>query len=130
MNVIKAGSTLHIVEPPKPHLWLVLTDPAGDPPSVVTVMLVSKKPYTDDTVVLRPGDHEFIDRETAVQFSTARNRRIARITAAMVRGRCALRASLSPEVLYRVQRGLLDSPYTVHAIRNQCASAFSFEDRS
>ena len=128
MNVIQAGCTLHIVEPPKPHLWIVLTDPVGDPQSVVTVMLVTSKSYTDPTVILRPGDHSFITVDTSVHYSTARHRRVTRITAAIARKRCDLRESLSRELLEYVQRGLLASPFTVNTFRDHCLPLFGFDD--
>ncbi len=128
MDVIRAGSLLHIVANPKSHFWVVLTDPAGNPPSVVTVMLVTKKKFSDCTVILAPGDCSFITHDTSVNYSTAGHMRIKDLTSAKGSVRCTLRPSLSREVIELIQRGLLESPRTVHAVRDHCVPLFDFDD--
>lgn len=129
MNVISAGSSLLLAERGepalnKPHLWFVLTDPHGDPPSVVAVMMRTVTKFTDATVTLRPGDHPFVKHDSAVQYSTAQQFNVERLMRAMRSGRCHLRESMPPRLLERVRRGLLAPPYTVNAIRDYCAVRF------
>ncbi len=52
----------------QPHLWIVLTEPTGDPAQVVVVNLTTRIPTSDATVVLNVGDHKFIKRETVVYY--------------------------------------------------------------
>jgi hypothetical protein len=130
VNVICAGSCLLLAEPAepplnKPHLWFVLTDPSGNPPSVVAVMMRTVTRFTDSTVILQPGDHPFIKHDLAIQYSNAQRFNVERLTRAMHSGRCHLRDTMSPELLDRVRRGLLESLYTVHAVRDYCKSKFA-----
>jgi hypothetical protein len=67
MDLIAAGRTLLLRETPhaKPHLWLVLTNPDGNPEEIVAVMVRTHRAYTDATVVLEPGDHPFIHHRSS-----------------------------------------------------------------
>ncbi len=127
MDIVNAGRTLYLSEFPgaEPHLWLVLTDPAGTPESVVMVMLRSAKEYTDPTLILDVGDHPFIKHPTSVHYSTAQRFSVSQISNALQKGECTLERDMSPNLLGRARKGLLLSPYTVNALRNQCESIFS-----
>lgn len=126
MEILRAGRTLLLRELPdsRPHLWLVLTDPAGTPPEVVAVMVRTATAFTDRTVVLSVGDHPFIRRPSSVHYSTATFFRVDAIQRAILRRQCHLREDMSPELLQRVRQGLLDSPFTVHAVRDYCRERF------
>src|SRR5437867_1530140 len=126
MTVICSGRMLLLSEPPlhRPHLWIVLTDPDGSPPEVVAVMLRTVAGFTDDTLVLQPGDHPFVKHPTSVHYSTARRFRVSAILEAMQGGRCHLREDASPDLLQRARAGLIGSPFTVNAIRDYCHSRF------
>jgi hypothetical protein len=126
MNVIRAGASLLLAEPPlyKPHLWFVLTDPQGKSEQVVVVMVRTVTRFTDPTVVLKPGEHPFIRHDSAVHYSTARWLSVSRILAAMRDGRCHLKEDLSAALLARVRKGLLVSPFTINALRDHCQRLF------
>lgn len=122
MNVISAGRTLYLADPSgvHPHLWLILTDPAGSPPEVVIVMVRTPKAFTDETLLLDPGDHPFVRHRSCVQYSTAVVRRVGAITAQATAGRCTLREDMTRELLARARAGLRDSPFTVNAVKKYC----------
>ena len=126
MNVIRAGSTLLLGEPPlyKPHLWFVLTDPQGDPSRVVAVMLRTVARFTDPTLILHAGDHPFIRHDSAVHYSSARWLAVRALLAAMQVGNCHLKEDTSAALLTQVRAGLLESPFTVNALRDQCKKLF------
>ena len=126
MNVVGAGRAILLSEPPlyKPHLWFVLTDPEGNPETVVAVMLRTATKFTDSTLLLNPGDHPFVHHESSVHYSTARPLSVAAILSAIKTGRCHLRDDASRELLVRLRKGLLDSPYTVNAVRDHCRRLF------
>lgn len=126
MNVIRAGASLLLAEPPlyKPHLWFVLTHPLGKPPRVVSVMLRSVARFTDSTLILRPGDHPFVRHDSAVHYSTARWLNVSAILRAVRDGRCHLKEDMTDELLRRVRSGLLESPFTVNALRDRCKDLF------
>ena len=74
-------------------------------------MVQTKKRHTDDTLVLEPGDHPFIRHSSAVQYSTANKFRIRN---------CQLQADMDAALLQKVRQGLLDSPFTIHVIKDLC----------
>lgn len=122
MNLVRAGSTLYLSEVPgaKPHLWLVVTDPYGNPPEVVAVMVRTPKTFTDETVLLEVGDHPFIERRSCVHFSSAQRFRVSAILKRASDGHCELRSDMTKRMLARVRAGLRSSPFTVNAIRDYC----------
>ncbi len=126
MDLIRSGSAILLREAPstKPHLWFVLTYPEGNPPRVVAVMLRTTRRHTDDTLILDIGDHPFVKHESSVHYSSAQQFKVRAVLREMARGRCHLRENISSNLLARVRQGLLDSPYTVHAIRDYCAERF------
>jgi hypothetical protein len=126
MNLIRAGSSLLLAEPPlhKPHLWFVLTDPVGKPPRVVAVMLRTVTRFTDPILVLTPGEHPFIRHDSAVHYSMARWLPVPSLLAAMKDGKCHLKEDMTHDLLRRVRQGLLQSPFTVNALREECAELF------
>ena len=123
MEIIGAGRSLYLTGfgANKPHLWFVLTDPYGNPPEVVVVMLRTPKRFTDDTVILEAGDHPFIVHRSCIHFSDARRVEGATLVRLAQRGRCELRRDMSTDLLDRIRAGLRASHFTVHAIKNYCA---------
>jgi hypothetical protein len=126
MILIRARSTLYLSDPSIPyrHLWLVLTDPISAMNSVVAVMLRTVHSYTDATLILNPGDHPFVRHDSCVHYSTAKLFSIPKIQSAITLGKCHLREDMSIDLLTRVRKGLLESPYTVNAIREYCRPFF------
>lgn len=126
MTVICAGRALLLAEHPRsrPHLWLVLTDPAGRPPQVVAVMVRTVTSFTDATLVLDVGDHPFIKHKSSVHYSTARLFRVDAIHRAIQRTQCHLQPDMSEQLMERVRQGLLDSPFTIKAVREYCRKRF------
>jgi hypothetical protein len=108
----------------KPHLWFILTDPGGNPPRVVAVMLRTAQRFTDDTVVLHPGDHPFVRHPSSIHYSTARWLTVDAIARAFHDGRCSLQQDMSADLLTRARKGLMRSPFTVNAIRQYCHLRF------
>ena len=100
------------------HLWLVLTDP-DDVGHVIAVMAVSSKSHTDKTLSLVVGDHPWIRRETNIDYGAARSFPVAKLLAANERGQLTLEADMSPDLLERVQQGLLASSRTIHAVKDE-----------
>ncbi len=87
-------------------------------------MLRTATEFTDDTVVLQPGDHPFIRHATAVHYSTADLFQVDKLLDAMQRGECHLRQDMSETLLDEVRDGLLRSPFTIHRIRDLCEELF------
>lgn len=123
MYIIGAGKTF-ILHYPEPHLWFILTNPKDSDNIVVAVMVRSVTRFTDSTVVLKDGDHPFIRHNSSVHYSTAKFFKKSSIIAKMKKGKCHLKEDMSCKLLKRVRKGLLDSPFTVNAIRDYCKKVF------
>ncbi|MBM3321440.1 MAG: hypothetical protein FJY73_12260 [Candidatus Eisenbacteria bacterium] len=126
MHGIHASQSLYLRGrgEPKPHLWFILTNPEGDPPQVVAVMLQTATRFTDETVVLQPGEHSFVRHASSVHYSTAKYFSVPAISRALRTGECHLREDVSESLLEKLRAGLLDSPFTVNAIKEYCRGRF------
>jgi hypothetical protein len=126
MDFVAAGRAFLLSWEPqeKRHLWLVLTDPDGNPPRVVAVMVRSRRHFTDDTVILDAGDHPFIKHPSSVHYSSAALFRVEQITRAAKRNHCHLQPDMSKALLMKVRAGLLTSTFTVKTISAYCRTRF------
>src|SRR5574337_1406583 len=55
-----------------PHLWIVLSDPTVDNRAVVIVSITTLRHGAEQTVILRKGEHPFINRDSSVCYADAR----------------------------------------------------------
>jgi hypothetical protein len=53
------------------HLWIVLSDPAVDPDTVLLVNLTTYDSRKERACILLPGDHEWVRKETCVNYQDA-----------------------------------------------------------
>lgn len=90
----------------------------------VMVNLTTQKPHSDTTVVLARGDHPFIRHATVVNYSDARFVEAGHLEAALESGLFQFGSRCDPDVLKRIQDGLLRSRFTTLKIRTYCASRF------
>ncbi len=67
-----AGDTFLITAPDgrKQHLRIVLTEPSGSPPTIITVQLNTATEISDKTTLLEPGVHPFCTRRSVVSYDT------------------------------------------------------------
>jgi hypothetical protein len=107
-----------------PHLWVVLCDPVGDPAEVVIVSLTTFRAHSDDTVVLQPGDHPFVQHPTCVYYSDARITTVARLEIAIRQRQAIPREEMDAAIVERIRAGLYRSPFTVLALRERCRAFF------
>jgi hypothetical protein len=54
-----------------PHLYFVVTDPAHHQGRVLLVNMTGRKAGSDESCILRPGDHPCITRESVLQYAEA-----------------------------------------------------------
>ena len=121
MDPIRAGSTFlyfrSAIE--QLHLWIVLTDPDLNG-NVAAVLVRSRKSYTDDTVILREGDHVFIEHESSVSYSDLDVLRCVEIRSKVLSGKCRSHEDATPELLQIVREGVFHSPYVEPSRRDYC----------
>jgi hypothetical protein len=127
MGDVYAGTTIEL---PKtsgatPHLWVVLTDPDGNPAQVVIANLTTRKADSDDTVVLNVGDHSYIKHETIVYYADARLATVEGIEKIAQFPNYGYHDDCSDELLGKIQQGLLTSRYTPKKVKDYCIGRFS-----
>jgi len=109
---------------PNPHLWIVLTEPQPPDHQVVIVNITENKQRSDTTVVLHPGDHPFIRKESVVRYGDALIVD-ARLLDECVKGRKArLGGPCSADLLNRIQVGVSASIFTHKKIAAFCTGRF------
>lgn len=104
-------------EDEKLHLRVVITPPAPDG-YVVTASVTTRRLHSESLVILQPGDHPFINRESTIAYRYSELSYLRDIQAAIVAGNAKQRESMSPEVLKRIQDGLIESDFTPNGVRH------------
>jgi len=107
------------------HLWMLITEPEAATHNGIIVNLTTQRWYSDTTVVLQVGDHPFIKHASSVNYSDAKVTDVRRIDSGIVAGYWPQLAALSPDVLLRVQHGLLASPRTPNDMKQHARTRFA-----
>jgi hypothetical protein len=76
---------------------------------MVVVVNLTSKTLDDQSCILRPGDHPFVTKETAIAYIRADCLSLGQIQAAVSHGIWEQRQKFRPEVLRRIQNGALVS---------------------
>jgi hypothetical protein len=127
---MRAGDSVLMPKPGAtqiPHLWIVVTDPNQDR-EVVIVNITSYKAISDNTVVLKKGDHPFIVHDSTVEYMDARIVLVQRLEEA-IRGAAAIRKQpCPPETLAKIQKGILKSPHAARKVVKFCSACWAKPD--
>lgn len=117
---VRAGNTVFLRESRhSEHLYVVVTDPsADDPPSVVIANITTQREWSDTTTCLDAGEHPFVKHASVVNYGDARIVEAANIRKAMEL--FETHRDCSPELLKRIQEGILKSPRTPHKVKEYC----------
>lgn len=117
--MLKAGQTILLPKPghSTPHLWVVLLAPDPVSNETVIVNLTSQKTHSDNTVVLNPGEHPFVQHPTVVFFADARIVDAKLVAAAMQAGAFQALDNCSDAMLLKIQQGLLASSLTPQKVK-------------
>lgn len=107
-----------------PHLWVVLWGPAGAADAYLVVSLSTLRRHSDRTVILRAGDHPFIQHDTCAVYADARRTTADKLRHALAHGEAVAREPASAELLETLRAGFLRSPYTPDAILEMAVEEF------
>ena len=123
---IYAGRAFHLPTSPatKPHLWIVTTEPEGNPEEVVIVNLTTKRANSDITVILDSRDHRFIRHQTVISYADALFTKVVAVQDVIKNGLSKFDDDCSDNLLERIQLGLLQSPLTPKKIKKYCGECF------
>jgi|SRR5437879_2350065 len=98
------------------HLWIVASDPDIEQ-KVLIVNITTQRPYSDNTTVLKTGDHPFIGRPSVVSYKDSMIRTVADIEQAKNCGIASPKQACSPGVLARVQAGFAKSQHVPYGLQ-------------
>jgi len=116
--MLNCGDTFYAgdTEDDEPHLSVIITPPSEG--EVVTVTVTTRRRKSETLVRLKVGDHPFIKHESVISFFYSRIRSVDDIESAIQSGTATLREPVTPELLKRIRRGLLDSDFTPNGVRH------------
>lgn len=104
------------------HLFILLTDPANNPETGKTSVLLTslstlntELPH-DPTCILHPGDHPFINRDSYVSYSTSRIQEAAKIVDGVASGVLIAKDLMELSIVDTICNGLAVSPHTAPKI--------------
>jgi hypothetical protein len=103
------------------HLWVVVTQPLPGESEAVCVSITSRRSISETTVILSPGDHPFITRESVVHYSGADVLDLYLVQQALdaqtTSFTCRQHARCDEPLLRRIQEGLLRSQLTPNRVK-------------
>lgn len=118
---INAGTGIFLEKPSRysiSHLWLVITEPRGNPSEVIIVNLTSYREGVDTTLVLTDKDYSYIIHPTIVYYADARKIEVQLLQRLLALDNDRLyKDSCSNELLDRIRNGLLESDFTPRKIK-------------
>ncbi|OLE54423.1 MAG: hypothetical protein AUG51_08475 [Acidobacteria bacterium 13_1_20CM_3_53_8] len=126
MSDIVPGMCLHLTAKKNlsKHLYVILTEPAGDPPTVAIANITSTN-IADKTVVLEVGDHPFIKKTSYINYSEATVITVEQLRAIMEEDvGVRYKDDASPELLKRIRDGVQASPFTTPKFQRYCQGKF------
>jgi len=101
-----------------PHPWFIITEPFGDPSEILMVNATTRRDGTDGTVVLTPDDHPSIQHPSVIYYADARATEVELLERLVALDGSRLHpTSCRPEVIERIQCGLLESEFTPRKIK-------------
>ncbi len=114
-----AGEKLVLPHPnfETPHLWILVTDPVGEPLQTIIVAVSTKRFYKDSTVVLNRGAHPWVRHESVIFYDHALIPEVHHLNEAVRRRIAERHQPCTPDLLRRVQDGLLSSPRTPKRVK-------------
>jgi hypothetical protein len=117
----------------KEHLWVIITDPDAEG-KAVGVNITSLRSYSETTLVLDKGDHRFITHPSVVNYGLAQILDIRAVHTAIEKKPkyfvCKSHDPCSPELLKKVQDGMLRSKQAPKDIKQRCASEWEAKAKS
>jgi hypothetical protein len=98
------------------HLHVLLTSPslAGE---VVTASISTRRSRSETLVCIHPGEHPFVTLESVVPYHFSAIRTCAAIEASVKNGKARPKEKASPELVSKMQAGLIDSEFTPPGVR-------------
>lgn len=107
-----------------PHLWVLLWGPSGSAEAFLAVSFTTLEPYKDQTCVIHPGEHPFVQHPTCVMYSDTRRITREKLETAFATRAAVPQEPVSPALLTRLRAGLFASRYSPHAMIDLARTEF------
>ena len=95
-----------------PHLWIVVTDPHFSTTETVVVSVTTLRNSADQTLVLRRGDHPFIQHDSVVHYEDSRSYLGSQIDSLIDSGEVQRHYACTYKLIDEIEAGLRNSPFT------------------
>ena len=92
------------------HLWIVLSRPNLDPNHVLIVNLTSWREDTDQSCILQPGDHPYVEHKTCVHYPGSKIVAQRDLDRLLATGKIVSHIPVGPALLDRIREGAIRSP--------------------
>lgn len=99
----------------KPHLWIVAAVSKARSECLI-VNLTTLRHNVDQTVILQPGDHPFINKASAVFYAGAKICAVASLDEVQRRGEAERREPLKADLLKLILDGFRASEHTAQKV--------------
>ncbi|MCU1241977.1 MAG: hypothetical protein JWO71_2703 [Candidatus Acidoferrum typicum] len=118
---MKSGDTFLMPAPGistrTPHLWIVVSDPSAQDTTVIVVSVTTLRGGVDQTVILKKGDHPFIQWESVIFYADARLVDANDLDAKLKAGHVVARDACAKKTLDLVRQGILASDMTPQKVQ-------------
>ena len=118
--MIEAGATFINPNPRRgldPHLWVIVSDPSQYPDDVLIVNFTTRRDGCDESCIVEPGEHPFVQHSTVVEYRGARRASDQQLDQLLARTQFELREPVSRELLARIRAGAAVSEFISHGNR-------------
>ena len=106
------------------HLWIIVAEIDPATRKAICVNVTSERYDSDKTCQLVKGEHRFVTHASVIYYKDAREQDLSLVETAINSGIkkfvCTAHDRCTPEVLKRVQQGLIDSKQTPKGIKATC----------
>ena len=110
------------------HLWIVITTPDENGKAVCVNISSLRAAFCDKTVIITPGEHPFIVKDSVVRYADAGVLDLKEVHKALEANNynivCVLKAPCSPILLRKIQDGLLKSQHASKDIQDKCRKSW------
>lgn len=106
------------------HLWIILTEPDPRTREAACVNISTLRDSSEKTVILRVGDHKFVRHDSVIFYADARILDLSKVEELLNKPQglfvCSIHDPCSPDLLKKVQEGLLKSRRVKKEIKEFC----------
>lgn len=120
--VCRCGESLFLrkIDRQEEHLYIIITEPYGNPRKSVIVNITEKRGTSDITTILKPSDHRFIIKDSVIRYSDAVLAPCDKLEQAVNDGFFESHDPFPENLLKRIQDGLIASILTPKDIKMYC----------